>query len=68
MTSQSTNSLRSAAIFKLSFKKKAIEKTPGFTFVYKGTLRELGVTETEVDEYIENNLEELKQYIEENSD
>ena len=45
-------SLRGAAILKLSFVDKGIADQPGFRVVYFGTLKELGLTNSEVDAYI----------------
>ena len=52
--------LRSAAILKLSFIMKQLEHTPGFLFIYRGTLRDLHVTEEAVDAYIAQHRDELE--------
>ena len=52
-----------AAILKLTFTRKEMLNTPGFTFVYNGTLRELGVTDGQVDRYIKKHREILTAHI-----
>ncbi len=59
------NPLRSAAILKLSFVMKQLEHTPGFLFIYRGTLRDLHVTEEAVDAYIAQHRDELEATIKE---
>lgn len=49
-----------AAVLKLSFRKQADEGGEGFRFVYEGVLRDLGLTDEEVDRYIDAHREELE--------
>ncbi|MBN2526597.1 MAG: hypothetical protein JXR76_09390 [Deltaproteobacteria bacterium] len=63
MTNLSKDALFGAAILKLSFSQKDMQNTPGFTFVYKGTLRELGVTDGQVDRYISKHKDALLAHI-----
>ena len=58
------DALFGAAILKLSFIRREMINTPGFTFVYNGTLRELGVTDSQVDRYIKKHREALVAHIE----
>ncbi|MBN2342957.1 MAG: hypothetical protein JXX29_20440 [Deltaproteobacteria bacterium] len=64
MTDLTKDALFGAAVLKLSFQLKDMLKTPGFTFVYNGTLRELGVTDSQVDQYISENRDALIAHIE----
>ncbi len=52
-----------AAVLKLSFLMKGIADQPGFRVVYFGTLSELGITNTEVDAYIQEHRAELEAHI-----
>lgn len=58
------DALFGAAVLKLTFTRKEMLNTPGFTFVYNGTLRELGVTDAQVDRYIKKHREALISHIE----
>ena len=53
--------LRSAAIVKLKYQMLAGSADTGFQTVFAGVLKDLKLTEEEVNRYIENNAEELKQ-------
>jgi hypothetical protein len=64
MTDPSKNPLFSAAVFKLSMLRSGMTGEAGFRVVYAGTLRELGVTDSEVDAYIAAHREELEAHIE----
>ena len=55
--------LFSAAILKLSMAKQGMISEPGFRVVYAGTLRDLGVTDSEVDAYISEHKEQLEDHI-----
>ena len=57
--------LFSAAIVKLTVAKRGMISEPGFRVVYAGTLRELGVTDSEVEEYIATHREQLEAHIRE---
>jgi hypothetical protein len=52
-----------AAVLKLSFLIKGIADQPGFRVVYFGTLKELGLTNGQVDAYIEAHRVELEEHI-----
>ncbi len=52
-----------AAILKLTFVTKGIADQPGFRVVYFGTLKELGITDSEVNAYIEANRKMLEDHI-----
>jgi len=52
-----------AAVLKLSFIKKGIEDQPGFRVVYHGTLKELDLTDSQVNKYIKKNRTELNELI-----
>lgn len=67
MNDLAQDALFGAAVLKLSFKLKKMLDTPGFTFVYKGTLRELGVTDAQVDQYICKHQDALLLHIETNA-
>lgn len=58
-----TNPLFGAAVLKLSLHKKGMADQPGFRVVYFGALKDLGVTDTEVDAYIANHKQELEEHI-----
>ena len=55
--------LFSAAILKLSMAKRGMISEPGFRVVYAGTLKELGVTDSEVNAYISKHRERLESHI-----
>ena len=59
----SKDALFGAAVLKLTFTLREMLTTPGFTFVYNGTLRELGVTDVQVDMYIEKHRDALISHI-----
>lgn len=52
--------LRSAAIVKLKYHMLSGTVDKGFKTVYLGVLSDLGLTEEEVESYIESHAEELK--------
>ena len=41
-----------AAVLKLTFLRRNEEQSPQFTTIYEGVLRDLGVTDAEVDAYL----------------
>lgn len=53
--------LKSAAIVKLKYQMIAGTMDKGFQTVYRGVLDDLKLTEEEVDRYIEDHAEELRQ-------
>ena len=55
--------LFSAAVLKLSTAQKGLADTPGFRVVYAGVIRELQVTDAEVEAYIADNRERLLAHI-----
>lgn len=55
-----------AAVLKLSMAKKGLITEPGFRVVYAGTLRELGLRDSDVEAYIAENREILEKHIEAN--
>jgi hypothetical protein len=52
--------LRSAAIVKLKYQMLAGSVDTGFQTVFEGVLKDLNLTEEEVNRYIEEHAEELK--------
>ncbi len=55
--------LFSAAVLKRSFALRGDEHQEAFRFVYEGVLRDLGLEEGEVEEYLENHLLEVDEAI-----
>lgn len=51
--------LRSAAMVKLKYLLSTGKLDSGFKFIFKGVLEDLKLSQEEVDEYIEQNKEEL---------
>lgn len=60
MSGKKKDPLFGAAVLKLSFMLREGENEEGFRFVYEGVLRDLGVTEEEVDTYLEKNRERVE--------
>jgi hypothetical protein len=60
MSGKRRDPLFGAAVLKLSFMLREGENEEGFRFVYEGVLRDLGVTEEEVDAYLEENRERVE--------
>jgi hypothetical protein len=52
MASRRKDPLFSAAVLKLSFRLRGQEATEAFRFVYDGVLRDLGITDADVEAYI----------------
>jgi hypothetical protein len=63
MTEKTRDPLFGAAVLKLSFIMKGLADEPGFRIVYFGALNDLGITNTEVDEYIKEHRQELETHI-----
>ena len=63
MTIQKTDPIFGAAILKLSMMLKGLANEPGFRIVYFGSLKDLGLTDNEVNEYIEMHRPELEAHI-----
>lgn len=53
----------SAAVLKLSLQKKGLADQPGFRVVYHGTLKDLGVTDSEVNAYIAAHGQALEEHL-----
>ena len=60
MIDRDRDPLYGAAILKLSFILKGKVDEPGFRVVYFGTLKELGLTNSQVDKYIARNRQTLE--------
>ena len=52
-----------AAVLRLSFELHGMTDDPGFRVVYRGTLKDLGLTDDAVREYIEAHREDLERQI-----
>ena len=50
-----------AAVLKVSFRMRGDEATEAFQRVYEGVLRDLGVTDEEVERYLDEHREEIEQ-------
>ena len=59
----SKDPLFSAAVLKLSTAQKGLADTPGFRVVYAGVIRELGVTDSQVEAYIAEHRDHLLAHI-----
>ena len=57
-----------AAVLKLSFMPNRMIDQPGFRVVYFGTLKELGLTDREVTEYVNEHRAELEAHIKKGQD
>jgi hypothetical protein len=62
-SNESNDPLFGAAVLKLSMLKKGLGGEPGFRVVYAGTLRELKISDAEVDAYIARNKDRLLAHI-----
>jgi len=60
MSKRRKDPLFGAAVLKVSFGMRGDENAQGFRFVYEGVLRDLGVTDEEVDAYLEENRERVE--------
>ena len=65
MKKRSGDPLFGAAVLKLSMLLKGMADEPGFRVVYFGTLKELGLTNSQVDAYIVEHRAELESLIKE---
>jgi hypothetical protein len=63
MTIQKKDPIFGAAILKLSMMLKGLADEPGFRVVYFGSLKDLGLTDTEVNAYIDRHRPELEAHI-----
>jgi hypothetical protein len=63
MPRKSKNPLFGVAVLKLSFIMKKMVNHPGFRVVYFGTLKELSLTDSQVDQYIGEHREDLEKHI-----
>ena len=59
MSSRKKDPLFGAAALKVSFGMRGDENAEGFRFVYEGVLRDLGLTDDEVEAYLEKNRERV---------
>lgn len=57
-----TERLRSAAVVKMKYLLTAGKLDSGFKMIFDGVLEDLGLTEPEVDAYIESNRDELTRF------
>ena len=55
--------LFSAAVLKMSLVQKGLADTPGFRVVYVGALKELGISDDEVNAYIADNHDALLRHL-----
>jgi len=60
MATKKRDPLFGAAVLKLSFKLQGEDAAPGFNFVYEGVLRDLGLTDEQVVEYLEQHRAEVE--------
>lgn len=60
MTQRKKDPLYGAAVLKVSFELRKDENVEGFRFVYEGVLRDLGVTDEEVDAYLEEHRDAVE--------
>jgi hypothetical protein len=63
MTTTSEEPIFGAAVLKLSFILNGLIDQPGFRVVYFGTLKELGLTDRKVTEYLNTHRTELEAHI-----
>lgn len=57
------NPLFGAAVLKLTFTQRHAEQSPQFTAIYHGVLRDLGVSDDDVDRYLEQHRAEVQKAI-----
>lgn len=60
MAARRKDPLFSAAVLKLSFRLRGQEATEAFRFVYDGVLRDLGITDAEVEAYLAEHREAVE--------
>ena len=63
MPDQPRDPLFGAAVLKLSFVLKGMEDNPGFRVVYFGAIKELGLTNAQVEAYVAEHRAELETHI-----
>ncbi len=61
MAAQKRDPLFGAAVLKLSFRMRGDEASEGFQRVYEGVLRDLGVSDEEVEQYLATHRDEVEQ-------
>ncbi|WP_373047605.1 hypothetical protein [Vulgatibacter sp.] len=61
MAAQKREPIFGAAVLKLSFRMRGDEASEGFRRVYEGVLRDLGVTDDEVERYLAEHRAEVEQ-------
>ena len=49
-----------AAVLKMSFRLRGNEETPAFRFMFPGVLRDLGLTDEDVERYISENRDAVE--------
>ncbi len=59
MGAKKKNPLFGAAVLKLAFAQRHEEQSPQFLAIYQGVLRDLGVSDEEVDRYLEQHRGEV---------
>lgn len=60
MAAQKRDPLFGAAVLKLSFRMRGDEASEGFQRVYEGVLRDLGVSDEEVEQYLATHRDEVE--------
>ena len=63
MISLKSSPVFGAAVLKLSFVLNGQQDSPGYNFVYNGTLQELNLTDKQVDDFIAEHREVLEEHI-----
>ena len=58
------NALFSAAVLKVSMIRRGLGDEPGFRVVYMGTIKDLGVSDDDVNTYIQDHRDEIIEHIE----
>jgi hypothetical protein len=61
VAAQKRNPLFGAAVLKLSFRMRGDEASEGFRRVYEGVLRDLNVSDDEVERYLAEHRDEVEQ-------
>jgi hypothetical protein len=55
--------LLGAAVLKMSFRLRGEENSAAYRFLYEGLLRDLKLTDAQVDEYLKANLEKVQKAV-----
>lgn len=63
MATKKKNPLFGAAVLKLSFRLRGEDAGPGFQFVYEGVLRDLAVTDEDVERYLADHRTEVEEAV-----